>query len=90
MFLHQKKFVKDLLEKFKMTQCNASRSSLDVNVKLRMDEEEGSVDDTKYKQVIGSLRFLCNSRPDLKYKVGLLSRFMSQPKRSHLLAASIF
>lgn len=80
MFMHQKKFIKDLLEKFKMTQCNVARNPLDVNAKLRLDEDEQSVDETGYKQIIGYLRFLCNSIPDLAYGVGLLSRFMSKPK----------
>ncbi|WVY95082.1 hypothetical protein V8G54_034170 [Vigna mungo] len=86
-FMHQKKFIKDLLDKFKMTQCNEAGNPLDVNAKLRLDEEEESVDETGFKQIIGSLRFLCNSIPDLAYGVGLLSRFMSKPKKSHLIAA---
>ncbi|WVZ17444.1 hypothetical protein V8G54_010426 [Vigna mungo] len=86
-FMHQKKFIQDLLDKFRMTQCNAARNPLDVNAKLTQIEEEESVGETWYKQIIGSLRFLCNSRPDLAYGVGLLSRFMSKPKKSHLIAA---
>ncbi|WVZ19173.1 hypothetical protein V8G54_006495 [Vigna mungo] len=70
-----------------MTQCNVAGNPLDANAKLRLDEDEESVDETGYKQIIGSLRFLFNSRPDLAYGVGLLSRFMSKPKRSHLTTA---
>ncbi|KAE9622079.1 putative RNA-directed DNA polymerase [Lupinus albus] len=45
------------------------------------------LDDTLYKQIVGSMRFLCNSKPDLSYGVGLVSRFMCNPKKSHTLAA---
>lgn len=40
-----------------------------------------------YKQIVRSLRFLCNSRLELVFCVGLISRFMNQPKKSHMLAA---
>ena len=52
-----------------------------------MNEEEESVDPTLFKQIVGSLRYLCNSRPDIAYAVGIISRFMSEPRVSHLLAA---
>ncbi|XP_052735059.1 secreted RxLR effector protein 161-like [Vigna angularis] len=70
-----------------MTQCNVTRNPLEVNMKPRFDVDEESVDETTYKQLIGSLRFLCNSRPELMYGVGLLSQFMSSPQKSHLIAA---
>lgn len=87
LMMHKKKYVKDLLERSKMTQCNAIRNPVEVNVKLRLHEDEESVDETTYKQLIGSLRFLCNSKPNLMYGVGLLSRFMNNPRKSHLIAA---
>lgn len=34
MIMHQCKYVKDLLERFKMNQCNAIKSPLEMNVKL--------------------------------------------------------
>ncbi|XP_019414108.1 PREDICTED: uncharacterized protein LOC109325939 [Lupinus angustifolius] len=35
--------------------------------------------------MVGSLRYICNSRPDIAYGVGLIRRFMENPKQSHLL-----
>ncbi|WVZ00786.1 hypothetical protein V8G54_026855 [Vigna mungo] len=87
LMMHQKKYVKDLLERFKMTQCKAIRNPVEVNVKLRLDEDEKSMDETTHKQLVGSLRFLCNSRPDLMYGFGLLSIFMSNPRKIHLIVA---
>ncbi|RDX98796.1 hypothetical protein CR513_18244, partial [Mucuna pruriens] len=37
--------------------------------------------------IIGSLRFLCNNRPDISYGIGLLSRFMDNPQAPHMTAA---
>ncbi|MCI51878.1 copia protein, partial [Trifolium medium] len=45
------------------------------------------VDPTMFKQMIGALRYLCNSRPDIYYAVGVISRFMNAPKKSRLIAA---
>ena len=58
----------------------------EVNIKLRRDDE-GDVNASLFKQLGGSLRFLCNSRPDISYGVGLINKFMSAPKKSHLAAA---
>jgi hypothetical protein len=39
-----------------------------------------------YRSVVGSLRYLVNSRPDLTYSVGYISRFMENPTTEHLAA----
>ncbi|WVZ04046.1 hypothetical protein V8G54_024852 [Vigna mungo] len=65
------KYAKELLEQFKTHQCNTTRTPLEVHVKLRKDETEEEADETRLKQIVGSLRFLCNSRPDLVFGVGL-------------------
>ncbi|PNX70198.1 cationic amino acid transporter 1-like protein, partial [Trifolium pratense] len=36
--------------------------------------------------MVGSLRYLCNSRPDLAFAVGAVSRFVNSPKKSHMIA----
>ncbi|OIV93176.1 hypothetical protein TanjilG_20838 [Lupinus angustifolius] len=45
------------------------------------------VDKTLYKQMIGCLRYVCNTRPTISYGVGVVSRHMESPKKSDLLAA---
>ncbi|XP_017413020.1 uncharacterized protein LOC108324590 [Vigna angularis] len=55
-----------------------------ANLKLTNQLDEKKVDATLYKQIVGSLRYICNSRPDINYGVGLVSRFMSDPRQSHL------
>ncbi|XP_052735515.1 secreted RxLR effector protein 161-like [Vigna angularis] len=85
LLMHQQKYVGELLERFKMTLCNDVRSPLEVNVKLREYEAEEKVNEIAYKQIVGSLRFLSNSRPYLMFSIGLISRFMSNPKKIHML-----
>lgn len=83
--MHQMKYASDILKKFNMMNCNSSSSPAETNMKLVMNEEEELVDPTLFKKIVGSLRYLCNSRPDIA--VGIISKFISKPRLSHMLAA---
>lgn len=54
---------------------------------LSIEGEGDTVDSTQYKSLIGSLRFLTTTRPDIVSGVGLLSRYMETPMESHWQAA---
>eukprot|EP00253_Pinus_taeda_P011011 PITA_11011 len=49
--------------------------------------EDKDVDPTLYRQLIGSLMYLVNTRPDICYAVNTLSQFMVEPKRAHWAVA---
>ncbi|RDX88523.1 hypothetical protein CR513_29870, partial [Mucuna pruriens] len=68
--MHQKMYATDVLK----------------SIKLEKEGSDELIDATLYKQIVDSFRFLCNSRPDIAYGVRLISRFMDNPKLSHLLA----
>lgn len=55
-----------------------------------MDNNNNEVDPTVYKQMIGSLRYLCHSRPNILYATEIVSRFMNKYLKEHLLATKIF
>ncbi|PNX73153.1 hypothetical protein L195_g029051 [Trifolium pratense] len=59
----------------------------DSNLNLDEYSDEEKVDSTLFKQIVGSLRYLCNSRPDICYSVSVISKFMNIPKKSHMTAA---
>ncbi|CAN1849719.1 Retrovirus-related Pol polyprotein from transposon TNT 1-94 [Linum perenne] len=87
LFLCQHKYSKDLLEKFGMLECKPVSAPVDASVKLRSTEGKDLEDTTTYRQLVGSLIYLTLTRPDLSYAVGLVSRFMQNPKKPHLEAA---
>ena len=85
--LHQLKYELELLKRFNLKNCKIAVTPSDTNQKLDSDSDGKDVDATTFKQLVGSLRYLCNTRPDICYSVGMVSRFMSKPKWSHYQAA---
>ncbi|XP_052724604.1 secreted RxLR effector protein 161-like [Vigna angularis] len=70
-----------------MEGCNSANVPVLANTKLSIQADDKKADATLFKQIVGSLRYVCNSRPDISYCVGLVSRFMSDPRQSHLSTA---
>ncbi|XP_057830956.1 secreted RxLR effector protein 161-like [Cryptomeria japonica] len=61
---------------------------METNLKLRESAASSDlVDPTMYRQLIGSLMYLVNTRPDICYAVSALSQFMCEPRHIHLVAA---
>jgi hypothetical protein len=84
--LRQGSYAAKILEKAGMTGCNPCATPIEVKLKLLKEGTTPSVDATEYRNIIGSLRYLCNSRPDLAFAVGYLSRFMEAPRQEHMAA----
>lgn len=49
--------------------------------------ESEFADPTLYRQIIGSLMYLVNTRPDICNAVNALSQFMCEPREIHLVVA---
>ena len=85
-FLSQTAYAAKILEKTGMEGCNSTQSPMDARLKLRKESDGKAVDPTMYKSTVGSLRYLVNTRPDLAYSVGYVSRFMEKPTTEHWAA----
>ncbi|XP_050918678.1 secreted RxLR effector protein 161-like [Lathyrus oleraceus] len=81
--LHQLKYEFELLKIFELTNYKTAITPAKINYKLDSDVEGDNVDATTFKQLVGSLRYLCSTRPDICYAVGMVSRFINKPKWSH-------
>jgi hypothetical protein len=86
-FISQRKYTHEVLERFNMGQCNSVKNPIVPGFKLTKDEGGVQVDSTLYKQIVGSLIYLTATRPDLIFVVSLISRYMEHPTESHLMAA---
>nr|GEX50875.1 copia protein [Tanacetum cinerariifolium] len=79
------------LFRFLYIDCCTMKSHPIVTIPLLPDfggvtEEGESVDNTKYRGMIGSLLYLAASRPDILFSVCLCARFQGDPKTFHLEA----
>ena len=70
-----------------MLKCKSMATPMDTNLKLLFDETSKLVDMTHYRQIIGSLMYLTNIRPDICFVVNTLSQYLVKPRRVHLIAA---
>ncbi|GJR39219.1 hypothetical protein Tco_1214903 [Tanacetum coccineum] len=85
-FFNQSKYSKEMLKKFGLEDSKPTKTPMPTKIKLTKDDEADSVDNSKYRGVIGSLLYLTASRPDIMFSVCLCARFQENPKTTHLEA----
>jgi hypothetical protein len=84
--LRQSAYAKKLLERGGMDGCKPCQSPMEERLKLSKDSTSPRVNATSYRSIIGGLRYLAHTRPDISFAVGYLSRFMEDPREDHLTA----
>ncbi len=87
-YLCQSAYAVKLLEKCGMSDCYETQVPMDQRHKLSKHSSNPPVDTTMYRSVVGSLRYLVHTRPDLAYSVGIVSRFMENPTTEHMSAVN--
>nr|GEV09884.1 ribonuclease H-like domain-containing protein [Tanacetum cinerariifolium] len=85
MFLSQKKYAMDFLERTHMSNCNSTRTPVDTESKLGSDGDPVS-DSTLYRSLAGGLQYLTFTRPDISYAVQQICLHMHDPREPHLAA----
>ncbi|KAJ9538527.1 hypothetical protein OSB04_031260 [Centaurea solstitialis] len=85
-FIHQSKYVKDVLHKFGFSNVKPVSTPMETHKHLTVDPEGKEVDVHHYRSMIGSLMYLTASRPDIMFTVCVCARFQVQPKDSHFQA----
>ena len=72
-----------ILKKFKIDTTKSIMTLVEEKLKLTKVGTGGYVNPTYFKSLVGSLRYLMFTRPDINFAVGLISRFMENPLQSH-------
>jgi hypothetical protein len=89
--LFQTQYIHQLLEKYRMENCNPVATPLDHNVKftkLPDGMKDPKMDGKPYQALIGSLLYAARgTRPDISFAVQHLSQFSSNPSIAHWTAA---
>lgn len=81
--LKQTAYARKLLERGDMAECNSVKYPMEPNIQLCKDENGKAVDPTQFKSLVGGLRYLVHTRPDIAYSVGIVSRYMELPTMLH-------
>ena len=71
-FLEKGKYVVEILKRFGIMDCKAITTPMSSNLKLLSDASLEAVDATMYHQMIGSLMYLTDTRPDILFVVNTL------------------
>jgi hypothetical protein len=79
-FICQTKYVKDMLKKFDIADAKPIKTPMALNGHLDLNEEGKSVDKKVCRSMIGSLLYLCVSRPHIMLSVCMYARFQANPK----------
>jgi hypothetical protein len=82
-FVHQAKYTKDIVRKFKMEDSKAMTTPMSTTTALHADEEGEHVDQKECRSMIRSLLYLTATRPDIQFSVCQCARFQASPRTSH-------
>ena len=71
-----------------MSNCNAVVTPLEIGEKLRKDINYEFISVILYKQITGSLRYLCDTRTYICQSVGLLNKFMEKLRECNFIVVN--
>jgi hypothetical protein len=85
LFLSQRQYMLDILNRAGMSDCKSCTTPVDLNPKLPADGNPVS-DPTDFRSLAGALQYLTFTRPDLSYAVQQVCLHMHDPREPHLAA----
>jgi hypothetical protein len=85
MFLHQRQYIVDVLDRAGMADCKPCATPVDTQGKLSAIGPPVA-DPTGYRSLAGALQYLLFTRPDIAYAVQQVCLHMHDPREPHLTA----
>lgn len=88
--ISQAGYVRRILKRFGMADCNTRKTPMDPNITLAKQDDVPVNEEIQkeYQQLIGSLNYLVvGTRPDLAFTISTLAQFNSNPSEMHLKTA---
>jgi hypothetical protein len=86
-FVHQSKYITDLLMKFKMSDCKPTSTPIATAPVLSTSASDSLADPTPYRSLVGALQYATFTRPDITFAVNRVCQFMHNPSSAHFVAA---
>jgi hypothetical protein len=84
LFLHQRQYAQDILERAGMNDCNPCSMSINTEAKVSFDMSSPVRDSTGYRSLTKALQYLTFTKPDISYAVQQLCLHMHNPREPHL------
>lgn len=88
--LSQRQYIVDMLNRFKLTNCNSVTTPMDSGTQLskalcpKSEEEREEMRNIPYMNAVGALMYLAvGTCPDIAFAVGKLAQYNSNPGRAH-------
>ncbi|KAM1804716.1 hypothetical protein ACFX12_030549 [Malus domestica] len=86
LFIHQSKYIKNLLHKAHMFDSKPCTTPCHPNQKLLNHGSLPFHDPGLYRSIVGALQYLTFTHPDIAYSVNQVCQFMHSPLDSHFVA----
>ncbi|XP_060178331.1 uncharacterized mitochondrial protein AtMg00810-like [Lycium barbarum] len=86
LFLSQKKYAEEIIERASMSSCRLSATPVDTKPKLSATSTSPFKDPSLYRNLAGVLQYLTFTRPDISYAVQQICLFMRNPMEVHMNA----
>lgn len=86
LFLSQRKYVAEIIERAGMTSCKPTTMSVDAKPKITIYYGSPYKDPTQYRRLACALQYLTFTRPDISYVVQQVCLHMHDSKYEHMTA----
>src|SRR4051812_29579796 len=74
-FINQAKYIQDMLKRLGLDDAKPMKTPMPTNGQIDLDPNGKYVDQKVYRSMIGSLLYLCASKPDIMLSVCMCARF---------------
>lgn len=86
MFLSQRKYAEEIIERAGMSSCKPSATLVDTKPKVSATSSSTFDDPTLYRSLVGALQYLTFTRLDISYAVQQVCLHMHDPRIDHMSA----
>lgn len=86
LFLSQKKYASEVIDRVGMSICKSSAMPVDTKPKLRDLDSPPISDLPLYRSLVSALQYLTFSRPNIAYVVQQVCLIMHDPREFHMVA----
>lgn len=83
LFLLQQHYIRNLLERFNMSNAKPVSTPLSSSISLKNNDGSNFVDASLFRQLIGALQYITLTCQDICFSVNKLNQFLHQPTQLH-------